>query len=128
MLEATHTVKNTLNRVSLLPARPPATDVDDYTQKDSLSDDDSSLLVPEIPTAADPLGIVEAVPTLNKRVTWWWWCYRGLRNHPATFDEDNGDVAVTECRPTLCKPRFNNSRYYFCVIAGKHTQLPIAYV
>ena len=71
MWEATCTVKKALNRASLLPARPPATDVDDYTQKDSLSDDDAILLVPEIPTAADPPGIVEAVPTLNKRATWW---------------------------------------------------------
>ena len=72
MLEATCTVKKALNHASLLPARLPATDVDDYTQIDSLSDDDAILLVPDIPTAADPPGIVEAVPTLNKRATWWW--------------------------------------------------------
>ena len=65
----------TLNRASLLPARPPATDVDDYAQEDSLPDDDAILLVPEIATAADSPGsegIVEAVPTLNRRATWWW--------------------------------------------------------
>ena len=41
--------------------------------EDSLSDNDAILLVPEIATAADLPGIVEAVPTLNKRATWWWW-------------------------------------------------------
>ena len=68
-------LKKTLNRASLLPARPPATDVDDYAQEDSLPDDDAILLVPEIATAADSPGsegIVEAVPTLNRRATWWW--------------------------------------------------------
>ena len=43
-----------MNRASLLPARPPATEVDDYAaQEDSLSDDEAVLLVPEIATAAD---------------------------------------------------------------------------
>ena len=47
--------KKTLNRASMLPARPPATEVDDYAaQEDSLSDDEAMLLVPEIATAADP--------------------------------------------------------------------------
>ena len=70
---ATGGPKKTVNRASLLPARPQATEVDDFTsQEDSLSDDDAVLLVPETATAADPPGIVEAVPTLNKRATWWW--------------------------------------------------------
>ena len=70
---ATGGPKKTVNRASLLPARPLATEVDDYAaQEDSLSDDDAVLLVPEIATASDPPGTVEAVPTLNKRATWWW--------------------------------------------------------
>ena len=53
----------TLNRASLLPARPPATEFDDYAaQEDSLPDDEAVLLVPEIATAADPPDIVKAVP------------------------------------------------------------------
>ena len=53
----------TLNRASLLPARPSATEVDDYAaQENSLPDDEAVLLVPEIATAPDPPGIVEAVP------------------------------------------------------------------
>ena len=63
----------TVNHASLLPAHPPATEVDDYAaQEDSLPDDEAVLLAPEIATAADPPGIVEAVPTMNKRATWWW--------------------------------------------------------
>ena len=72
---ATGGPKKTLNRASLLSARPPVTEVDDNAaQEDSLSDDEAVLLAPEIATAADPPapGIVEAVPTLNKRATWWW--------------------------------------------------------
>ena len=60
---ATGGPKKTLNR-PLLPARPPVTEVDDNAvQEDSLSDDEAVLLVPQIVTAADPPGIVEAVPT-----------------------------------------------------------------
>ena len=67
---ATGGPKKTVNRASLLPVRPLAREVDDYAAKeDSLSDDEAGLPVPEIATAAD---IVEAVPTLNKRATWWW--------------------------------------------------------
>ena len=55
----------TLNRVALLPARPPVTEVDDYPQEDSLSDDEAILSVPGIDTVADLSGIVEAVPTIN---------------------------------------------------------------
>ena len=65
----------TLSRDSLLSARPPATDVDDYAQEDSLPYEDAILLVPEIDTAADTPdseSIVDAVPTLIKRVAWWW--------------------------------------------------------
>ena len=70
---ATGGPKKTVNRASLLPARPPATEVDDYAaQEDSLSDDEAVLLVPEIATVADRPGIVKAVPTLNKCATWWW--------------------------------------------------------
>ena len=70
---ATGGPKKTLSRASLLPVRPPATEVNDYVvQEDSLPDDEAVLLVPEIATAADPPGIVEAVPILNKRSTWWW--------------------------------------------------------
>ena len=68
-------LKKTLNRASLLPARPPVTDVDHDTQEDSLPDDASILLVPEIAKAADTPdseSIVEAVATLNKRAAWWW--------------------------------------------------------
>ena len=70
---ATGGPKKTMNRASLLSARPPVTEVDDNAvQEDNLSDDEAVLLAPEIATAADPSGIVEAVPTLNKRATWWW--------------------------------------------------------
>ena len=75
VMPATEGLRKTLNRASLLPARPPATDVDDYAQEDNLPDYDAILLVPEIDTAADSLdseSIVEAVPTLNKRATWLW--------------------------------------------------------
>ena len=75
VMPATGGLKKTMNRASLLPARRPVTDVDHYTQEDSLSDDAAILLVPEIAKAADTPDsecIVEAVPTLNKRVTWWW--------------------------------------------------------
>ena len=70
---ATGGTHKTLNRASLLPARPPAIELDKYAPEDCLSDDDAILLVPQIATAADLPGIVEAVPQLNKRVTWWWW-------------------------------------------------------
>ena len=40
---ATGGTHKTLNRASLLPARPPATDVDDYAQEDSLPNDDAIL-------------------------------------------------------------------------------------
>ena len=61
---ATGGPKKTMNRASLLSARPPVTEVDDNAaQEDSLSDDEAVLLAPEIATAADPPGIVEAVPT-----------------------------------------------------------------
>ena len=43
----------TLNRVALLPARPPVTEVDDYPQEDSLTDDEAILIVPGIDTVAD---------------------------------------------------------------------------
>ena len=70
---ATGGPKKTMNRASLLSARPSVTEVDDNAaQEDSWSDDEAVLLAPEIATAADPPGIVEAVPTLNKRATWWW--------------------------------------------------------
>ena len=63
VMPATGGPNKTLNRASLLPARPPATEVDDYAaQEHSLPDDDAVLLVPEIATAPDPPGIVEAVP------------------------------------------------------------------
>ena len=70
---ATGGTHNTLSRASLLSARPPVTELDRYAPEDSLSDDDAILLVTEIATdPPDSEGIVEAVPTLNKRVTWWW--------------------------------------------------------
>ena len=75
VMPATGVLKKTLNGASLLPARPPVTDVDHNTQEDSLSDDASILLVPEIAKAADTPdseSIVEAVATLNKRAAWWW--------------------------------------------------------
>ena len=59
----------TLNRVALLPARPPVTEVEDYPQEDSLSDDEAILIVPGIDTVADLSGIVEAVPTVVDDVT-----------------------------------------------------------
>ena len=64
----------TLNRVALLPARPPVTEVEDYPQEDSLSDDDAIPLVPEIATdPPDSEGMVEAVSTQHKHSTWWRW-------------------------------------------------------
>ena len=75
VMPATGGPKKTLNRAYFLPGRPPVTDVDHYTQADSLSDDAAILLVPGIAKAADTPdseSIVEAVPTLNKRATWWW--------------------------------------------------------
>ena len=65
VLPATGGPTKTLNRVSLLPARPPVTEVDDYPQEDSLSDDEAILIVPGIDTVADLSGIVEAVPTIS---------------------------------------------------------------
>ena len=53
VMPATGGLKKTLNRASLLPARPPVTDVHHYTQEDSLSDDAAILLVPEISKAAN---------------------------------------------------------------------------
>ena len=79
----------TLNRVALLPARPPVTEVEDYPQEDSLSDDEAILIVPGIDTVADLSGIVEAVPPDR-------YCCEQL--------------TLTESRPTL-------PRDYFCVIA-----------
>ena len=70
---ATGGTHNTLNCASLLHGRPPATGLYRYAPEDSLSDDDAILHVPEIATAADLSGFVDAVPTLNKRVTWGWW-------------------------------------------------------
>ena len=70
VMPATGGLKKTLNRASLLPARPPVTDVDHNTQED----DASITLVPEIAKAADTPdseSIVEAVATLNKRAAWW---------------------------------------------------------
>ena len=75
VMPATGGLKKTLNRASLLSARPPVTDGDHYTQEDSLSDDAAILLVSEIAKVADTPdseSIVEAVPTLIKRVAWWW--------------------------------------------------------
>ena len=106
---ATGGPKKTMNRASLLSARRSVTEVDDNAaQEDSWSDDEAVLLAPEIATAADPPGIVEAVPTLNKRATWWWW-YREWCNHSAAFDEDNcrstpGQVLFQELGVTVCRP------------------------
>ena len=41
------------------------TEVDDYSQEDSLSDDEAILIVPGIDTVADLSSIVEAVPTID---------------------------------------------------------------
>ena len=63
VMPATGGPNKTLNRASLLPARPPATEVDNYAaREESLPDDEAVLLVPETATAPDPPGIVEAVP------------------------------------------------------------------
>ena len=100
----------TLNRVALLPARPPATDVDDYAQEDSLPYDDAILIVPGIDTVADLSGIVEAVPTISvDDVTI---PRRSIRT-TAGVPPDRyccEQLTLTEIRPTL-------TRDYFCVIA-----------
>ena len=109
---ATGGTHKTLSRDSLLPARPPATDVDDYAQEDSLSDDEAILIVPGIDTVADLSGIVEAVPTISvgdvtipRRST--------RTTVTAGVPPDRyccEQLTLTESRPTL-------TRDYFCVIA-----------
>ena len=110
---ATGGTHKTLSRASLLPARPPATDVDDYAQEDRLPDDDAILLVSEIATAADSPdseGIVEAVPTFSvDDVT----IRRRSTRTTAGVPPDRyccEQLTLTESRPTL-------TRDYFCVIA-----------
>ena len=107
----------TLNRVSLLPARPPATEVDDYPQEDSLSDDGAILIVPEIDTVADLSGIIEAVPTISvDDVTI---PRRSTRTTAGVIPDRYccEQLTVTESRPTLCKRQLINTRDYICVIA-----------
>ena len=99
----------TLNRVALLPARPPVTEVEDYPQEDSLSDDEAILIVPEIDTVADLSGIVEAVPTGVDDVT----IPRRSTRTTAGVPPDRyccEQLTLTESRPTL-------PRDCFCVIA-----------
>ena len=99
----------TLNRVALLPARPPVTEVEDYPQEDSLSDDEAILIVPGIDTVADLSGIVEAVPTGVDDVT----IPRRSTRTTAGVPPDRyccEQLTLTEGRPTL-------PRDYFCVIA-----------
>ena len=99
----------TLNRVALLPARPPVTEVEDYPQEDSLSDDEAILIVPGIDTVADLSGIVEAVPTGVDDVT----IPRRSTRTTAGVPPDRyccEQLTLTESRPTL-------PRNYFCVIA-----------
>ena len=99
----------TLNRVALLPARPPVTEVEDYPQEDSLSDDEAILIVPGIDTVADLSGIVEAVPTGVDDVT----IPRQSTRTTAGVPPDRyccEQLTLTESRPTL-------PRDYFCVIA-----------
>ena len=100
----------TLNRVALLPARPPATYVDDYAQEDSLPCDDAILIVSGIDTVADLSGIDEAVPTISvDDVT----IHRRLSSTTAGVPPDMyccEQLTLTESRPTL-------TRDYFCVIA-----------
>ena len=99
----------TLNRVALLPARPPVTEVEDYPQEDSLSDDEAILIVPGIDTVADLSGIVEAVPTGVDDVT----IPRRSTRTTAGVPPDRyccEQLTLTESRPTL-------PRDYFCVIA-----------
>ena len=101
----------TLNRFALLPARPPATDADDYAaQEDSLPYDDAILIVPGIDTVADLSGIVEAVPTI--RVDDVTIPRRSIRT-TAGVPPDRyccEQLTLTEIRPTL-------TRDYFCGIA-----------
>ena len=99
----------TLNRVALLPARPPVTAVEDYPQEDSLSGDEAILIVPGIDTVADLSGIVEAVPTGVDDVT----IPRRSTRTTAGVPPDRyccEQLTLTESRPTL-------TRDYFCVIA-----------
>ena len=99
----------TLNRVAMLPARPPVTEVEDYPQEDSLSDDEAILIVPGIDTVADLSGIVEAVPTGVDDVT----IPRRSTRTTAGVPPDRyccEQLTLTESRPTL-------PRDYFCVIA-----------
>ena len=99
----------TLNRVALLPARPPVTEVEDYPQEDSLSDDEAILIVPGIDTVADLSGIVEAVPTGVDDVT----IPRRSTRTTAGVPPDRyccEQLTLTESRPTF-------PRDYFCVIA-----------
>ena len=107
---ATRGPTKTLNRVALLPARPPVTEVDDYPQEDSLSDDEAILIVPGIDTVADLSGIVEAVPTISvDDVT----IPRRSTRTTTGVPPDRyccEQLTLTESRPTL-------TRDYFCVIA-----------
>ena len=100
----------TLNRFALLPARPPATDVDDYAQEDSLPYDDAILIVSGIDTVADLSGIVEAVPTISvDDVT----IPRESTITTAGVPPDRyccEQLTITESMPTL-------TRDYVCVIA-----------
>ena len=107
---ATGGTHKTLSRDSLLPARPPATDVDDYAQEDSLPYDDAILIVSGIDTVADLSGIVEAVPTISvDDVT----IPRQSTITTAGVPPDRyccEQLTITESMPTL-------TRDYFCVIA-----------
>ena len=107
---ATGGTHKTLSRDSLMPARPPATDVDDYAQEESLYDDEAILIVPGIDTVADLSGIVEAVPTISvDDVT----IPRESTITTAGVPPDRyccEQLTITESMPTL-------TRDYFCVIA-----------
>ena len=86
------------------------TEVDDYSQEDSLSDDEAILIVPGIDTVADLSSIVEAVPTISVGdVT----IPRRSTRTTAGVPPDMyccEQLTLTESRPTL-------TRDYFCVIA-----------
>ena len=107
---ATGGTHKTLSRDSLLPARPPVTDVDDYAQEDSLPYDDAILIVSGIDTVADLSGIFEAVPTISMDdVT----IPRRSSRTTTGVPPDRyccEQLTITESRPTL-------TRDFFCVIA-----------
>ena len=104
---ATGGTHKTLSRDSLLPARPPVTEVEDYPQEDSLSDDEAILIVSGIDTVAELSGIVEAVPTGVDDVT----IPRQSTRTTAGVPPDRyccEQLTLTESRPTL-------TRDYFCL-------------